>query len=334
MGALHRLTRARFELFTTAPAWFFEESVGGTFRYHEAVVDIGFHQKSALEADLGATVDALRSFVPFDESLVERLAARVRETGCQAVLCDISPLGVAVADAAGLPSVLVENFTWGWLYEPLVAQAAGLEAAGLELDRWLNSATVHLQARPVCQRRADLELVDPISRERRTTRSDTRARLRIGQDEPLVVVTMGGYGEELPFLDRLRSRGDERFLITGAPTTRRDGNLILFDNNTPLFMPDVLHAADAVVAKLGYGTVSEVWREGIPLAGVTRPNFREMPALEEFARSELQGFSMDAGDFANGTWIERLDELQAMTRTPRPRGGAERVAELVTSLLS
>jgi len=334
MAALHRGTGARFELFTTAPRWFFEESIAGTFRYHEEVVDVGFRQKSALQFDLAATVDALRDFAPFDSSEVERLAREVRETGCSAVLCDISPLGVAVADAAGLPSVVVENFTWGWLYEPLIERAPELEAIGEELDAWIDRATVHLQARPVCQPRAELEPVDPVSREVRTERSETRDRLGVGEEEALTVVTMGGYGEALPFLDRLKERSGERFLLTGAPETGRDGNLLLFDNDTALFMPDLLRAADAVVAKLGYGTVSEVWREGIPWAWVTRPDFREMPPLESFAESELQGFLVTAEGFASGTWIDRLDELKVMPRTPRGRGGAERVAEVLAEVIA
>lgn len=329
MAALHRATGARFELFTTAPRWFFEESVAEAFRYREVVVDVGFRQESALRFNLAATVKALRAFVPFDAATVERLAADVLATGCRAVLCDISPLGVAVAEQAGLPSVVVENFTWGWLYEPLSADASELEPMGRELDRWVERASVHLQARPVCRRQAHLELVDPISREVRTPRSETRARLGIGEDDPLIVVTMGGYGEELPFLDRLRKRRHERFLVTGAAGTGRAGNLLLYDNATPLFMPDVLHAADAVVAKLGYGTLAEVWREGIAFAGVTRPDSREMPALEAFAEAELQGFVMSRDDFAAGSWIERLDELRALPRTPRPKGGAQRVADVL-----
>ncbi len=94
-------------------------------------------------------------------------------------------------------------------------------------------------------------------------------------------------------------------------------------------MPDLLRAADAVVAKLGYGTVSEVWREGIPFAGVTRPDFREMQALEAFAESELEGFVMTREAFAAGEWIERLDDLQGLPRRPRTRGGAGRVAEVL-----
>lgn len=245
------------------------------------------------------------------------------------MLCDISPLGVAVAEAAELPSVVVENFTWGWLYEPFHDDAPELAEAGAELDRWTDRASVHLQARPVCAPRPGLEHVDPISREARRSRVSTRRSLGVAEDEPLTVITMGGYGEELPFLDRLGADPDRRFLVTGAPKTYERDNLLLFDNETPLFMPDLLRAADAVVAKLGYGTVSEVWREGIPFAWVTRPRFREMEALEAFAVSELQGFGMTGGDFASGGWIGRLDELESMPRRSNERGGAPRVAEVL-----
>lgn len=334
LARLHASTGWGVELFTTAPRWFFGESIEGIFEYHHEEVDVGLRQRSALAYDLRSTVEALRAFVPFDAGRVERLAKQVREAGCRAVLCDISPLGVAVAEAAGIPSVVVENFTWGWLYAPLHGRAPELAAIGRNLDGWLDRATVHVQARPVCRRRAELELVDPISREPRAERSVTRRELGVGAEEPLVVVTMGGYGEALPFLDRLRERSEYRFLITGADATGHVGNLLLFDNRTPLFMPDLLRAADAVVAKLGYGTVSEVWREGIPLAGVTRPDFREMSALETFAEGMLPGFVMDRGAFTAGAWIERLDELTGMRRRPRVGGGAERVAQVLEEVMS
>lgn len=332
LAALNRRTGARVELFSDAPTWFFQESIGGIVRHHQTVVDVGFRQASALRFDLPATVRALNDFLPLRDEEVSELAAIVAASRCRAVLCDISSLGVAVAERAGLPSVVVENFTWGWLYEPLHERAPKLTAYGAELDGWLEGATVHLQARPVCRPRAELESVDPISRQPRVSRSETRARLGVGGDEPLTVVTMGGYGEDLPFLDRLAARRGERFLITGAPATSEYENLLLFDNTTPLFMPDILRAADAVVAKLGYGTVSEVWREGIPFAWVIRDDFREMEALGAFAAAEVAGFGMNASDFAAGTWIDRLDEVRAMPRTPRGPGGAERVAEVLAEV--
>jgi hypothetical protein len=317
------------DLFTTAPRWFFRESLGGEFRYHPTPVDVGFVQKSALEVDLPGTVEAAQALVPFDGALVRALADEVRSRQCDVVLCDIAPLGVAVAEEAGLPSVLLENFSWPWLYEPFLEEAPGLEAVGLEIDRWTKRATVHVQARPVCARDEAFEVVDPISRRARRPRDVTRESLGVDHDGSLVVVTMGGYGEAYDFLDSLRSIQGVSFLITGAHATGVEGNLHLFDNNTPLYMPDVLRASDAVVAKLGYGTVAEVWAEGIPFAHVTRSNFREMASLEAFAAEELNGFLLSGDHFLSGSWVERVPQLLEMDRRPHDGGGAKRVADIV-----
>ena len=323
---------AAFDIFTTAPRWFFDESLGDLFAYHEEVVDVGFRQRSALHADVPATVAALRGLLPFDADRVSHLADRVREAGCRAVLCDIAPLGIAVAEAAGLPSLLLENFSWGWLYEPYLHEEPALASFGAELDRWAGAATVHIQARPMCLRDEAVRAVDPIGRPPRRDRESTRRDLRIPMDAPLVVVTMGGYAEDLSFVPRLRDNADTHFLVTGAARTEAAANLHFFDNATPLYMPDVLEAADAVVAKLGYGMVSEVWRSGLPFAQVTRPDFREMASLERFAEEELCGFLMDAGAFSRGEWIARLPELLGMPRRPHLGGGAGEVADSLLHL--
>jgi hypothetical protein len=317
------------DIFTTAPRWFFEESLGDRFRYHEEVVDVGFRQRSALRVDLRATVAALEGFLPFDESRIERLAACVRAVGAHVVLCDISPLGVAVAEAAGLPSVLVENFSWGWLYAAYVDREPRLGAFGDVLDGWSRQAGVHVQARPFCAEAPGAEGVDPIGRPPRSDRETIRARLGLPPDRRLVVVTMGGFEEDLSFLPRLADVAGVHFLVTGAARTRVADNLHLFDNATPLYMPDVLRAADGVVAKLGYGMVAEVWREGPPFAHVTRPDFPEMPPLERYAARHTSGFLLTDEEFTSGAWIERIPELLALPRMPHEGGGASRVAEIL-----
>ena len=90
-------------------------------------------------------------------------------------------------------------------------------------------------------------------------------------------------------------------------------------------------AADAVVAKLGYGTVSEVWREGLPFAWVTRPDFREMASLERFAEEELSGWLLDVEGFRAGRWIDELDALLSLPRRPHHVGGAARIADILLS---
>lgn len=331
MEALNRATGAHFELFSNAPRWFFDESVRGLYRYHEVATDVGLSQRTALTFDLDGTVEALRGMVPFDADLVRGLALEVRLAGCEAVICDIAPLGVAVAERAGLPSVLVQNFTWPWLYEPLLERAPELADAAAEMDRWIDKATLHLLAEPFCHLdpRAHAAVL-PVSRPPRKGREEIRRKMGLSADEKVVVVTMGGYAEEMPFIERLPDLEGVTFLVTGAARTGRRERLHHFDNATPLYMPHLVRAADAVVAKLGYSTLAEVWREGRPLAHVPRDDSREMPPLRGWAAERLPGFGIPASEFAAGGWVDRIPELLSTPHPQaQPRGGAEEVAEHV-----
>ena len=332
MAALHRDHRAELDVFSSAPGWFFEESLDGLFRHHDIECDVGFRQASALRIDLPSTVEALAALLPYDEALVDALADRLRSSGCSVVLCDIAPMGIAVAERAGLPSVIVESFTWPWLYEPYERDAHELRAFSQILDEWRSRATLVVQTEPLCARDPALPLVGPISREPRQTRTESRRALDVAPDTTVIAITMGGYTESMPFIDRLRDLEGVTFLVTGQHDTRTDGNLRLVSNDTPIFMPDLLRAADAVVAKLGYGIVAEAWREGLPLAFVSRPGFPEMPALEAFARRELPALEIEPDGFGAGDWIERLPDLLALPRRPHVEGGGARVADMVASV--
>ncbi len=334
MAALHRKSGAEFELYTTVPQWFFEESIKGLFRYHHVTCDVGFVQTSALSYDLRGTVEALQDLLPFEQALVDDLAARVLDAGCSAVVCDIAALGIAVAERAGLPSVLIESFSWQWLYEPLHDRAPELERFSGELRHWWRKATVHVQTEPLCWRDDSVEtLVDPISRAPRLEREQARLELDIAPDARVVVITMGGYREGMPFLERLQAMSDVVFIVTGASETARYGNLMLFSSHDAIFMPNLLRAADALVAKLGYGIIAEAWSEGLPFAFVSRRDFREMPPLEAFVRRELLGFEIAPEDFAEGGWIDRVPELLDLPRRPRAGSGADDVANAVSALL-
>lgn len=334
MQVLHARHGTRFQVFGRTPAWFFDESVPGAFDRHEVDTDVGFRQSSSLEVDPVATVEALDAFLPFDDHRVDGLAAVVTGAGCEAVLCDISPLGIAVAERAGLPSVLVENFLWPWLYEPLFDEAPGLSAAARTLDAWYRRATLHVQAVPICDPVAGAEPVPPIFRPRRRDRATVRRSLEVPEAAPLVVVTMGGIPQELPFLDRLGDYAPVHFVVTGAPQTEARGTLRLFGPDARIYMPDFVGAADGVVAKLGYGTVAEVWSAGCPFAWVERPDFREAGPMSDWVRADVPGFPLAQEDFLGGVWLQRLPELLA---TPRPAGvrvgGADAVADRIEALV-
>ena len=110
------------ELWTSVPRWFFAESITVPFRYRAFDCDVGLVQKSPVEEDLPASLGALEEFWrAADRFRTREVAGSVRASDAAFVLCDISPFGLDVARAAGLPCVLIENFTWDWIYEPLAA---------------------------------------------------------------------------------------------------------------------------------------------------------------------------------------------------------------------
>ncbi|MCP4662241.1 MAG: hypothetical protein GY856_43110, partial [bacterium] len=190
----------RFAVVTTVPQWFFEDSLGPPVNYHLATVDLGLVQTNALEEDLAATVALLRRSIPFPPDLLDELATRFRPFAddrvgsgpADLVICDIAPLGLLVARRWGVPSLLIENFTWDWIYRGYAAECPELEPIADYLEGIFTGADHRIQAEPFCSPAAGAERVAPVSRRPRSSRDETRGRLGVPADAPLVMVTMGG----------------------------------------------------------------------------------------------------------------------------------------------
>jgi hypothetical protein len=329
-----QLPGVRPEIFTTVPRWFFAESLAERFGYHECACDLGLVQASSLEEDVPATIARLRELVPFHDSVVSDLAERVRRLGCRVVLCDVAPLGIVVAARAGVPSVLVESFTWDWIYRAYQDEHPELGPIRAYLARLAAAATVHIQTEPACAPNAAAIPVPPVSRRPRRSRAEVRAALGIEAAAPAVLVTMGGIPWSFAGLDAIAERTMATLVIPGAsaaPAVR--GPLILLPHRSGHYHPDLVHAVDAVIGKLGYSTVAEASHAGIPLGYVMRRRFPESPVLAGFVDQRLPSLRLAAADFASGRWVERLRELLRRPQTAPVANGAAAAADHVASLL-
>ncbi|TNF77412.1 MAG: hypothetical protein EP299_04750 [Acidobacteria bacterium] len=174
-----------------------------------------------------------------------------------------------------------------------------------------------------------------MSRRFRTEPSVTRHRLDLDDDRPLVLLTMGGVVWDYEFLDLLERHQEMVFVVPGGAErwTGRD-NLVLLPHHTPLYHPDLVAAADVVVGKLGYSTLAEAYRAGVPLVFVRRPHFPESPILAEFAQRHLPCHEISAEEFREGTWLEELPRLLDADRPPAvAENGADEIAGHLDSLL-
>jgi hypothetical protein len=251
------------------------------------------------------------------------------------VLCDIAPLGLVAARAAGVPSVLIENFTWDWIYQGYVQEEARLTRHITYLQSIFATADYHVQMEPVCcPCPADLTAL-PVSRQPQRTREQTRAQLGIPAQAPAVLLTMGGIPEPYTFLSQLQQHRDTWFVVLGAgDCLEQHDNVLALPYRSTVFPPDLVHACDAVVSKAGYSIVAEAYHAGVPFGYVRRERFREGPVLDAYIAAHMHGSTMTEPEFHSGAWLSCLPELLALPRQPqRETRGAEQVARFVHGLV-
>jgi len=336
MAAVHRADPGvRFEIFTTIPDWFFDDCLPGPFACHTLQTDVGLVQKSPLKEDLPATLAALDAFYPLDGERVQSASVRIGRLGCRLVICDIAPLGIAVARRAGLPSVLIENFTWDWIYGAYPDFSPQLRPHADYLRELFGAADYHIQTEPVCAPgEADLTAA-PISRPFRHAVGSTRRQLSVPADQTLVVLTLGGTAASS---GRLKTDGlpEDVFLVVpgSADQITRTGSILRLPPNSGIYHPDLIRAADAVIGKAGYSTLAEVYQADVPFGCVSRAAFREAPILEAFAREQLRSLNVPPASLSDGSWVEIVPALAALPASgTRPVNGALAVAEFVKGIL-
>lgn len=336
-----RLPAIGFEVFTTVPAWFFTEALDGCTRYHPLSCDVGLVQHDALREDPAATAGVLARRLPFDRAAVMLLAGLLDRLGVGLVVADIAPLGLAVAAAAGIPSLLVENFTWDFIYRGYAGRSPALGRCADLLEPVFAQATLHVRTRPICGAATGDLTVGPISRRPRQSRAAVRAALAIPDGVPTLLVTMGGIPSTFAGLEQLRRRRDTVFIVPGAGgQAETSDNLRLLPHHSRFYHPDLVAASDGVIGKLGYSTVAETWAAGVPFAWVPRPIFPESASLAAFVTAEMDAVTLTPEDLAAGRFAASIDRLlefgrlpASKRRPPRQSTGTAAVAALAEALL-
>lgn len=333
MEALSVQCSVYFEVVTTVPEWFFAESLNAPYTLHSISCDVGLVQRNSLEEDPGRTIELLDRFYPLDRDLVDRVATLFVD--CKLVICDIAPLGIAAAQQAGIVSVLVENFTWDWIYQSYLQQWPGFNSHINYLKQLYRRADYHLQTEPVCKPvKCDL-LTTPIARQKREDPSVIRDRLLVAETDTLVLVTMGGVpGTELP-LARMEVM-EQCFILPGQAEKEIivQGNMRLLPPDSGIYHPDLVAACDAVIGKVGYSTLAEVYQAGIPFGYICRPDFRESTPLTAFINREMVSMEITWEQFKTNSWLEKIPDLCRFVPDRRNKeNGAMAAAAFLADLL-
>ena len=332
MDKLWKLQTSDFYIFTSTPDWFFKNSILFPFEYIKIQTDVGLIQSTPFEEDIEKTIFALEQFVPFSKIYYESFIHSVAQMNLDLILCDISPLGLWVAKQLRIPSVLIENFTWDWIYENYLDDYPELSKTISIFREIFQFPDLHFSCEPYCELSENSIIVPPVFREPKLQRKKIRKQLEIFGEDKLVLVTMGG----IP-IDQI-GKGNHlipeniKFLIpvNNIDTHHSTENIIYLPHNHPYFHPDLVNASDLVIGKLGYSTIVEVYSLNKPFLYIGREHFRESKLLERFVREHLVAVEVDQASIFTLQTIEKIQNSFLETRISKtPINGAEQIAETI-----
>jgi len=325
----------QFEIFTAVPSWFFQDSLSTPFNHHLLLTDFGLAQKTPFQSDLADTLRSLSEFYPIAPMRLDDISKAIRRLECGIIICDIAPMGLLVAKNIGIPSVLVENFTWDWIYQQYAGVNKNIKKYIDYLKPVFESADYHIQTEPICSRKSPDLVSAPVSRKPRTSRDQIRQRLGLPADKNVILITTGGIPQPYDFIQKLDKLKEFRFVLPGAgPEMKISDNLIILPHQSDFYHPDLANASDAVIGKVGYSTLAEVYHAGIPFGYVARANYNESGPMVNFIKQQMPGIALEETQFHGGGWISILTELLELPRVHRQgANGAEQIGKFILSIL-
>ncbi len=326
---------------TAAPRRLFDQSVRVPSTFIDGPNDTGVIQIDSVRLDEPATIAAAAAFHGTLPDRAAKEAAVLDAHGARLVIADAPPLACAAAALAGIPSIVVSNFTWDWIYE---GYASHLSAAPALLDAIRDA---YAQASEgwrlplhggfaTVPRVQDVPFVARHARPDRTA-ADVKRELGLPADRPIALVSFGGYGvsglaiEQIDCLDLVD-------LVMTAPASdiesiegpvHRVAEEDIYSRG--LRYVDLVAAADVVVTKPGYGIIADCVANRTAMLYTSRGRFVEYDVMVEQMPGFLRCEFIDLEAFLGGRWrspLQRLLEKPGPAEQPRT-DGAEVVARLI-----
>lgn len=315
---------APLTLRTAVPESFLRHELRGRpFTLAPAEFDCGVLGPDSSAVDLERTVAKMEGLLARNEGRLTEEVEFLQGCGARLVVADVAPFALRAAREAGLPSILIANFTWTAIYQYLLDHyceeeaLAGrtrrvIEAMQREYDMGeLMLATDMRIPMRACRQRRDVPLV---ARKGTSRRERLIEKLKLDPARPIYLLYVGRDGMAGMQWERLaRLEGMQLVSYTPPPGSEH------FVHMLPEELIDHIDAAptvDAVIAKAGYGICSECISTSTPLIYPPRPQFAEMLALDEVMERWGGGLKMSEEDFKSLNWQPYLERMEGLTLRP------------------
>ena len=307
----------RIAIRSSAPAAAFGQLSASAVQRHDVETDAGAVEDDALTINSRLTTARLRDFLAAGDALVASEAKWAGSFRADVLLADAPFLAGNIAQRLGIPCIAITNFTWDWIYEPILGPAELPMLAQVRAGYAKMAALLKLplgQCAGVFPQVTEAPLIASISR---LPRSVIWAAMgaAVPRDRPLLLVGMRGGIDSNTLAAAARQSPDVVFLCLqplppGAPV-----NLIFINLPAGLGFSDVLSISDAVISKPGYGILAECLASGTKLLFPRRSGFREDEISVREAGAFMAMRELSPADFRSGNWSR---DLQTLLQTPTP----------------
>lgn len=337
-----RIADARIFIRSSASRRLFDRTVRAPFELDDRPCDTGVVQIDSLRLDEAETIRRAAEFYRTLDDRARDEAALLSARGVRFIVSDAPPLGCAAAALAGIPSVVISNFTWDWIYE-------GYEGGeGYEGDFGFVDAIRRAYRQADAAWRLPMHggfetlktILDVpfVARHARCSREHTRATLGLPLDRRLALSSFSVYGADGIDFDRLDTTAHWDVVVTGNEHGTPTSAGVRFVHEPTLYAAglryeDLVAACDAVVTKPGYGIISECVANGTPIVYTSRGRFVEYDVLVREMPRYLRCAYLDQESLFAGRWKAALESaLSAAPPPERPRtDGAEVVAGMIAN---
>lgn len=298
-------------LVTTAPRWLLESYIEGDFILRPRAFDVGVIQSDSLTMDKAATLEKLKEIRQQQNAIIAGEVNFIRQNRVDLVFADIPPLAASIGKMAGVPSYLMSNFGWDFIYRDWGGEF-------VEIADWIAhcfSQCTGLFRLPLHEEMSAFPQITDVGLTGGNPRYDLEQLREDFQiktaPEKTILLTFGGLSlAQIPY-DNIQHFPDFTF-ITFDPKAPELANLISIRTQrqqvqssidyTHIRPVDLMPICGRVVSKPGFSTYSEAMRLNLPIVSLSREGFAESPLL----LAGLQDYSyhqiLTPRDFFESNW--------------------------------
>lgn len=328
------LPDVRLTLLTALPRSFLRERISGDFELIDWRGDFGMRMRSALDMDLERSAADYAAFHAGWSAQVDDTARLLERLAPDLLLANVPYLPLAAAARIGLPSAALCSLNWAGIYRHYFAGRPEASRILAAMEDAYNRADAFLCPAPsmVMPELGNVRVIGPLARIGRNARAELCGRLGVAESQRLILIAPGGIELLLPLEDWPRDHGIT-WIVPDAWNVRRD-DMRGFES-LGFGFTDVLASVDALLGKLGYGTVAECACNGTPMLYMPRPDWPEEACLVEWLQVHGRCAPIGRDKVMRGALREALEALWAQPAPipPQPSGAAD-AAEWLSARLT